>query len=208
MKKVLAILIAVLLVSFAVTALAQEPEGINASLTIEHPSGIDGIVWNSQDTCCASQSMIDLSIESLNLNWSPEFNPQLDAHVTVDETYNVSGDSNATSAADSDADANADASGDSNATATASATESPDGGDADAFAGTGNLGLSGAGAGAAAFSGADSESEVEANADFDSDVDVDLKGYWKPVVGYAGEFSMQNVVLLYMNQDHNHLLIL
>jgi hypothetical protein len=198
MKKVLAVLLAIVMVSFAVPALADPPQDLDASLTIEHPSGVDGIFWNSQDTCCASQSMLDLSIESLNFSFGPEFNPQLDANVNIDESYTVSGDSTSNSTADSDADANADANSGGESTATATADGE---GDAGAFAAEAGISGAGAGAGAIAATDSDSESEVEAEGDFSSDVDTDIDIDWSPTCCYGGELNMENVVVLYMQQS-------
>jgi len=207
MKKVLAILLAVALVSFAVPSLADPPKDLDASLTIGQPSGVDGIVWNNHETCCAEQSMIDLSIESLSLSWNPVFNDQLIVDINIDESYSASSDATADSTAtsDSDADANANATGDSDATANANTSGE---GEAIEIAGAGALSGSGAVAGAGALAMSDSEaeaeSETEVEADFDSDTDIDIDIDWMPTYGIAGELLMENVVLLAMQQSGGH----
>lgn len=204
MKKVLAILLTVALVSFAVPSFADLPQDLDASLTIAQPSGFDGIVWNNVDTCCAEQSMIDLSIERVNLSWEPVFNNQLDVNINIDESFDASGDSTATSTAtsDADADANANATGDSDADATA--TTSGDESESFEIAGAGALSGTGAVAGAGALAGAgskaESDSDVDVDASFDADTDVDIDIDWFPTYGIAGELELENVVVLGMRQ--------
>ena len=177
MKKVLAILLTIVMVSFAVPALADPPGDLDASLTIEHPSEADGIFWNNQETCCASQSMLDLSFDSLVVEWGPQDSMTF----IIDENYDING----ASAADADADANANGNGDSTATATSSEGEAT--ADADAFAGAG--GFAGAGAGA----GADADVALDAASDVDIDID------WAPQC-CGGTIDLENAVVLFMNQ--------
>jgi hypothetical protein len=199
MKKVLAILLAVVLVSFTVPAYAGFVGDIDASLTIEQPSNAEGCVFNYHDTSGASQTMLDLSIESLNLSWGPVFPPPLDANITISEDYTVTGTSDTT--ADADADANANATGDSDADATATTNGEGDGVE---LAGAGALSGSGALAGAGALAGIGSESEMELDGQFNSDADIDIDLDWSNECCNAGELQLDNVVVLFMNQSGGH----
>jgi len=199
MKKVLAILLAVVLVSFTVPAFADFPGDVDASLTIEQPSNAEGCVFNYHDTSGASQSMLDLSIESLNLSWGPVFPPPLDANISISEDYTVTGTS--TTTADADADANANATGDSDADATATTNGE---GEAVEIAGAGALSGSGALAGAGALAGIGSESDMELDGQFNSDADIDIDLDWSNECCNAGELQLDNVVVLMMNQSGGH----